>query len=260
MTIQTDNSQPVRSIDVFYTHDGKANETASDHDDVINRFWRHSAPNRRGDVWKAKLPLRSVDKPLWVYANVRYELNEPVSGAGYYYRIYLASQFNVSSLLQKVTPEQLKSAGAKSSSDRLLMIEPFNQGWQKEWFSYTPDTWPRATHKVGDDQWRAPDQASLALQVRCSEPNQLVVMIDGFAAVVDLQQPGQWQDIVLNASDFRNLIDESIPGFDNIRELKLSDAERLNPARGDTTKSRMVGKAWRGSDPEFQNLRWVTTQ
>ncbi|NND97754.1 MAG: hypothetical protein HKN47_10545, partial [Pirellulaceae bacterium] len=86
LTIQPDNSRPVQSIDVFYSQDGKANETASDRDDVINRFWRHSAPNRRGDLWKAKLPLRSVDKPLWVYANVRYELNEPVSGAGYYYR------------------------------------------------------------------------------------------------------------------------------------------------------------------------------
>jgi hypothetical protein len=83
-------------------------------------------------------------------------------------------------------------------------------------------------------------------------------MIDDHAAVVEIDQAGQWQNVVLTAADFRNLAGESLPNWENIRQLKLSDAERLRPARGETTKSRIVGKNWLGPAPEFRQLRWVT--
>jgi hypothetical protein len=50
-----------------------------------------------------------------------------------------------------------------------------------------------------------------------------------------------------------------LPSWNNIKQLKLSPAERLRPQRGDTTEPRIVGKTWRGPNPEFRELRWQLT-
>ncbi|TWU57377.1 dienelactone hydrolase family protein [Rubripirellula reticaptiva] len=263
ITVAVDTKRDPLSVDVFYTQHGKDVETSSDRDNTVNRFWRYAKATRLNGAWTAKLPVGTVDKPLWVYANVTYALDQPVSGAGYYYGIYNADTFNVSSLLDKVSPKELKTAGAKPTLRPESMIESFDEDWQKEWFSNKPETWPRMTHKLYDDQFKAPsDDARLAIEVRCDEPNQLVVMIDGHAVVVDLaatnpQQPDQWQQVMLSPADFRNYDGESLSNWTGIRELKLSDAERLQPAKRGSGQSRIVGRNWRGNEPEFRNLRWV---
>ncbi|MHC4285373.1 MAG: hypothetical protein ACYSWZ_20725, partial [Planctomycetota bacterium] len=67
----------------------------------------------------------------WVYANVTYSLDEPVSGAGYYYRIYTAKSFNVSSLLQIATPNELMRARTRATLKPSLLIESFEGDWEK---------------------------------------------------------------------------------------------------------------------------------
>jgi hypothetical protein len=138
-----------------------------------------------------------------------------------------------------------------------LSFRTFADGWEKEWFTYNPEEWPRATHKVYDEQYHAPDNAQLQFQVRSAQPNTLVVMIDEYAAVVDIDKAGQWQDIALTPSDFRSHAGDPLPNWAGIQELRISDAERLRPARGRSTKSRIVGKTWQGPTPSFRNLRWV---
>ena len=51
------------------------------------------------------------------------------------------------------------------------MIETFEGDWEKEWFTYKPEEWARATHKVYDDTWKAPKNAKLALEVLAAEAN-----------------------------------------------------------------------------------------
>ena len=58
----------------------------------------------------APLHLFSIEKPLWVYANVSYHLKKPISGAGYYYGIYSTNQFALSSLMEVATAADLKKA------------------------------------------------------------------------------------------------------------------------------------------------------
>lgn len=255
--IKPDTSRHIETIDVFYTQHGKATETNSDRENTTNRFWRHAAASLSDGTWTATLPVTTVDQPLWVYANVTYGLDGPVSGAGYYYGIYTAKTFNVSSVLDTASPEQLKAASVKATLNQSLVIEDFADDWQKEWFSYKPAEWPRATHKVYDGQWRAPDNAKLSLQVRSQQPNKLVIMIDGYAAIADIEKGDIWQDVTFASKDFTNLAGDSLPGWKGIRELKLSDAERLRPARGDSTPSKIVGRNWKGQPPEFRNLRWI---
>lgn len=259
INVKPDTSRKPLSVDVYYTQHGKSVELPSDRENTMNRFWRHAATTSNGDHWTASLPIISVDKPLWVYANVSYALEQPVSGAGYYYGTYTADTFNVSSVLEKFSAEQLKARGVKATLKPSLMIESFDDDWEREWFTYKPETWPRATHKLYDAQWKAPENAELVFQVRSEQPNTLVVSIDGHVAVVDIQETDVWKSVSLSPGNFKNFSNEPLPSWSNIRRLKLGDAERLRPPRGSQIPSRIVGKNWQGPAPEFRDLRWQVT-
>lgn len=257
LTIRPDRSKPVKSIDVFYTQQGKPNESPKQIENAKHRFWHHAKATPGSDgAWTARLPIQSAGKPLWVYANVSYPLDKQAKGVGYYYGAYAANSFILSSLLQMVTPEDLKAANTRATLKPSLVIEDFKGDWQKAWFTYRSGEWARMTNKVYNDLWKAPANAKLALKVRSAQANKLVVLIDGHAAEVKLDGGRQWQDVVLAPSDFRNQAGESLPGWGNIKQLKLTHAEHLRPKRGDKSKPRLVGGHWRGPAPEFRELRW----
>ena len=255
--VHPDAARPILAVDVYYTQHGKAVERASDRENVMNRFWRHAETIESRDAWAAELPLGSVDKPLWVYANVTYALDEPVSGAGYYYRIYAANRFNVSSLLGKASPDQLKAAGVKATLKRSLLIESFEGDWEKEWFTYRPEAWARQTHKVHAEQWKAPAGARLALDVRSNRPNKLVVGMDQYATEVGAEGAGEWQTVELAPTDFENALGEKLQDWNDIRELRLGPKETLRSRKRGEESKLTLGGDWEGANPEFRNLRWV---
>ncbi|MCA9021328.1 MAG: dienelactone hydrolase family protein, partial [Planctomycetaceae bacterium] len=168
LTVIPDESRTVHSIDVYYTQGGKADEGPEDRLNTMHRFWHHAKPGESVGCWIAKLPLGNVNQPLWVYANIRYALDEPVSAAGYYYRTYTAESFNVSSLLQMVSPADLQEAGVQITRQPALLIEDFQDHWREEWFSDLSDKWTITTHKLNDGLWQAPPQAELAFEVRAA--------------------------------------------------------------------------------------------
>jgi pimeloyl-ACP methyl ester carboxylesterase len=255
-TVKPNPSKQILSVDVFYTQQGQANERPEDREITMHRFWRHAPAIEAEGTWTAKLPLHNTDKPLWVYANVLYPLDAPVSGVGYYYGDYTAKKFNLSSLLKMAAPDDLGAADVRETLETTLLIEDFKGDWEKEWFTYKPEEWARATYKLHDETWKAPENSKLALQVRAAEANKLVIMIDGHAAEIDLAGGNNWQDVVLTPSDFRNQADESLPNWTNIMQLQLTHAAHLKPERGDNSKPRLVGRNWRGPSPEFRELRW----
>ncbi len=260
IAVQPDPSKPIVSVDVYYTQQGKPGEGPKDREDVMHRFWHHAQVAEADGSWTAKLPVHSTEKPLWAYANVVYALDAPVTGGGYYYGTYTAKSFNLSSPLLMTTPTELKNAGVKATLPSSKLIESFEGDWEKEWFSYRPAEWARSTHKIHHEAWAAPRKAKLAFKVRAAETNKLVVMIDGYAAEVELHGGTQWQDVVLPSSAFRNLTGAPLQSWQNIKRLKLSHAERLRPMRGDAAKARAVGGIWRGAKPEFRELRWQVTE
>ncbi len=255
-TVRADASQPISAVDVFYTLQVKPNETPQDRLDTMHRFWHHSAATLVNGEWTAALPLSSTDKPLWVYANVRYPLSEPVAGVGYYYGNYTADSFNLSSVMQVATADELKSAGAKATLMSSLLIEDFEGDWEKEWFTYRPDEWARSTNKFNSEIWRAPPAATLLLDVQADELNKLVVMLDDFAAEVSVTVRDQWQTLSLRPSDFRNFSGKPLDDWNDVRQLKLSHAEHLRPGRGEDGSPLRLGANWKGSSPKFRNLRW----
>ena len=229
--VTPDASRPFLSVDVYYTQQG-------DGRDARSRFWRHAVAVKTGDTWTAKLPILSTDEPLWVYANITYPLDKPVSGAGYYYASYTADQFNLSSLMPMAMPEQLKAAGFQATLKPSLMIETFEEDWRKEWFSYKPQEWARSTYKISDDQYVAPSGAKLALEVRSSLAHKVVVEIDKNTADIQLVGDGQWQQVILSPADFQNR-GRALADWRGIKQLRLGPKDKSDP------------------EPEFRNLRWV---
>lgn len=250
-----DASRPVLSVDVFYTQQGQIDGEKDDRNNTIARFWHHATATKTEDQWTAKLSVFNTDKPLWVYANVTYPLDQPINGAGYYYGSYTAGRFNLSSLMAMVTPAELRAAGVKATLQPSPMIETFEGDWEKEWFTYKPEEWARKTHKVYDPQWAAPVGAKLALEVRSHKRNKLVVGIDDYAAEVELDGDEDWEEITLSAADFHNANGKALPDWTGIRELRLGAQETLRDrGRKQTLK---LGGAWQGESPAFRNLRWM---
>lgn len=258
-SVRPDPSRPALSVDVFYTQHGKPDERPEDRENTMNRFWHHADARRTGNGWTAKLPLSSIKKPLWVYANITYPLDKPVSGAGYYYGIYTARSFTLSTLLKTASPKALAAAGVGATQKPATLIESFTGDWEKEWFTYRPAEWARSTHKIGDQAYAAPKGAGLAMDILAQQPNMLVVLIDGFAAEVRLEGGGRRQAVVLNPKDFRDAAGKPLSGWKGIRRLKLSPTEHLRPKRGSQAKPKRVGKPWRGAAPQFRNLRWTVS-
>ena len=254
--VNPDDSKPILSIDVFYTQHGKSDEQPKDREDTMSRFWHHARAVKGDGGWSARLPLVSADKPLWVYANVKYALEEPVTGAGYYYGIYTAKSFNLSSLLTQVSPVELQAAGAKATLKPSPLIEDFTGDWEKEWFRYRAGEWARMTHKLREEIWQAPPGAKLSLEVQSDQPNRLVILLDDYATEVTVEGGTGWQEIVLPPARFKNYSGDPLKNWNTLRRLKLSPAEHLRAPRGIKQKPQLLGRNWKGDPPRFRNLRW----
>jgi len=255
--VTPDPSQTIRSVDAFFTQQGQGDGKGS-MENTIARFWHHAKVQSSGKTWRADLPLLSKDKPLWVYANVLYRLEAPVTAAGYYYAPYTARQFNLSSRMAVVTPAQLEAAGVRATDKPSLMIETFDQDWQKEWFTYDlTDNWARKTHKLNDPKWSAPAAAKLALEIRSRQPNKLVIGLDGHAVEVELRGGDKWQRIDLVPLDFHDASGKSLSNWENIKELRLGAKETLRSKTGGVEKKLDLGADWQGPNPDFRNLRWA---
>ncbi len=264
--VTIDEAMPVREVDTFYTQQGKRHEKPSDIWNTIHRYWHHAETKDEGELWSCEVPLGRVDHPLWVYTNAEYSLRDAVSGAGYYYGPYTAKSFVLSSPLVRMTPGELAGAGVRPALESSLLIEDFEGDWEKGWFTYSPERWSRTTHKLYEPLWKAPAGARLAFRVRAAASNRMVVIIDHHASEVDLAGTTQagpdegWQDVVLDAKDFKDLAGEELAGWQGIKRLTLGYGERLRPRHGSKDTPRLLARNWQGPPPEFRNLRWVVRE
>ena len=255
--VTPDSARPLTSVDIYYTQQGQLPGQRNDHENTMARFWHHAKATREGGSWQASLPLTTTGKPLWVYATVHYALEKPITGAGYYYAIYTAKAFALSSRLLIATADQLQAAGVKATAPPTRLIEDFASGWEKAWFTYDANAlWGRRTHKIYGERWPAPPLARLALEIRSAQANQLVVGLDNYAAVIRLAGGAEWQSIHLAPADFRNAAGASLEQWQGIRELRLVATERLTVRTGGRDQRVTVGAEWQGPPPQFQNLRW----
>ena len=263
LIVRPDPSREVKSVEVYFSQQGVMQERGKARDDSQNtkhRFWKfvQPAPLGVGKTWEAELPLFDTDRPVWAFANIHYELESPIAGAGYYYGSYETRIFNLSSLLLVLSSEELEKLNVKVAERVDGLVESFAGSWKKDWFTYNTPKWRLRTNKLYEPHWVAPSpSARLSLEVSSESTNQMVLWIDGYGVELDLLGNHSWQRFSFSASALKNAEGKSLPGWGGIRELRLDDTEKLTAPRGSTAKPLKIGTQWEGSPPKFRNLRWI---
>jgi len=122
-SVTPDTSQRIASVNVYYTQDGERK--------AADKYWRLAEPMTEGEALTFQLPLVSVDKPLWAYADVKYALGRTVEGVGYSGEKVKTDTYHLASLAEMVSAADLKEAGAVATIDDSVLKEDFD--------SYNPD-------------------------------------------------------------------------------------------------------------------------
>ena len=169
--MEVDESREISSIDVYYTQQVQTDGKKDNSNNTKNRFWHHSEVGKQNGKWTAQLNLFAVEKPLWVYSNVSYKLKKPIT-AGYYYGIYSAKQFTLSSLMRVATSEDLKKSGVITARKPNVIIEDFKGTGKRNGLVIIPRSGGMKTHKVYHPAWRAPDNSKLYFEIKAKLPQQ----------------------------------------------------------------------------------------
>jgi len=262
-SVRPDPNRKVRSVEIYFTQQGILQEPGGTKDDSRNtkhRFWKFIEPQKDSNsvVWLADLPIFSVERPVWAYANVLYDLEDTIVGAGYYYGTYETNTLNVSSLLQVISPDKLSNSGTSFPKARDFMIEGFNASWRKDWFAYNSNKWGVRTNKLYEPRYSAPGPTSrLSLEVSTEMTNKMVLWLDGYGVEFKVLGSGTWQRFSFPLSALKNGEGKSLPSWSGVRELRLDDVEKLELPRGSKGSAVKIGSPWVGEPPEFRNLRWI---
>lgn len=250
--VTADHSKPIDRVEVYYTQDGISDDVAK------FRFWHTPETKKSGDAWTAQLDLESLNKPLWVYANVFYKLDQSVNGAGYYYRTFETAEYSVSSVPILLSKRELNETGLITTIKPSLEIENFKEGWQKNWFSYVDNSWSWRTNKLHNQTWKAPEGAELSLTLKSKEENQLVVRIDDYATTLTLPADTE-KTHTMKMSDFKDSLGKALESWQDIKQLELAPQLSIKKQDPDTKKKKSLpmGQKWNGKEPHFINLSWI---
>ncbi|MBC8481093.1 MAG: dienelactone hydrolase family protein [Planctomycetes bacterium] len=252
--VKPDTSKPVTEVDVYFNRgDVKATD----------RYWELAKIEQKGDIYVASCPVVSTNESLRVFVNVRYPLDKPVTGASYYYQIYTAENFWLSSRMYTVGPDELKAASVKATAQPTNIIEDFGPEWKKKWYSYNYDSqWPFRSHKLKDKRFQAPSQdVKLALDIKCQKDNAISIELDQYRTQADVKGGGQWQTVVFEPSDFKLKEQknkkqdkpENLEKFSDFGELVLGAGDVAYPDQPEVE----VSAGWDGELPQFRDLRWL---
>ena len=262
-SVRPDPNRKVRSVEIYFTQQGILQEPGGTKDDSRNtkhRFWKFIEPQKDSSsgVWLADLPISSVERSAWAYANVLYDLEDTIVGAGYYYGTYETKTLNLSSLLQVISPDKLSNSGTSFPKARDFMIEGFNASWRKDWFAYNSNKWGVRTNRLYEPRYSAPGPTSrLSLEVSTEMTNKMVLWLDGYGVEFKVLGSGTWQRFSFPLSALKNGEGKSLPSWSGVRELRLDDVEKLELPRGSKGSAVKIGSPWVGEPPEFRNLRWI---
>jgi dienelactone hydrolase len=247
--IVPDASKPVEQVSIYYSLDPEPRA----------RFWRSVEAKREGNGWSAKLPLMSLEQPLFAFANVYYRLDKPelpMYGAP-------TQTFAISSLLQKATAEELKRVKVLATDQPSLLIEDFSHGF-RDWYLLSVDNphhWQYWTRKINDPKWGGKSGHRLCFDVRSERPNRLIVVLtenyfrpyrgkqQDFLALVELKG-GDWQTVTLMPADFKTLEGHSLKSWEHVDELGF------RAFYDEGGKIRVESDRWIGVLPSLRNLRW----
>jgi hypothetical protein len=251
-----DYRQGIQRVDIYYSIDPH----------VLTRFWRDAKATKTSDLqWSAQCPILSTEQPVFVFANVVYEMPEP------YRSETKTTTFAISSRVLSATSAQLQAAGAKATDKPDRTIDDGTRGWH-DWYLLNwghPPLWTATTRKLKDAKWRGPDGATLHFEVQCETDNQLVLtfncnawgaMIPGkpavdYTVVKKLNASNDWQSVSVSLGELVATDPKVTDPLTNWRSLTEFSISPSGATLKDGQKMKADGKAWKGPR-EIRNLRW----
>ncbi len=237
-TVVPDSDKQILSVDVYYIQQSEP-ENLTDRNLRKFRHWHYAKAVKDGNTYKAKIPLESLDKTLWCYANIKYLADDAIPGAGYGYSEYEEDKFNVSSATSVATPADLKAAGSVVTLHASLVIEDFDEDWKKDWYTHVTSGWSYNTHKMNSSLWGPPTTGKLKIVLRSSHTNDISVSYGSYKTVLSLQGDNNWDQFYLSPSDFKDGNGSAMSGWEPLIVFNLAPSG-----------------TWIGDDPEFKLLRW----
>ena len=254
LRVTPDNkSLPVAHVEIYYSVDP----------DPRARFWRSANAEREGDAYVAKLPLHTLDLPLFAFANAIYTLPKPESLAQLPGEPRAVREVCISSLLHTAYPMDLSDARVVATAKVSALIDDFSHGL-RDWYQLNAgnlthqQSW---TRKFTDPMYRGADGAKLKLTLIMPSANRLTFVLSENewrsyrgprkTFVCERSIPGSdtVQTAILEASDFS---DDGGPlkSWAQIDQLGIC---AYNPERRDPAKS---PPPWNGAAAKFLRLEW----
>ena len=249
LQVVPDSSQEVTGVHVYYSVDP----------DPRARFWRSAEATQSDNSWTARLPILSVDEPLFAFANVRYGLKKTASEP----YAHPTEHFAISSLFHVAVPDELKRAGVKATDTPSALIDDFSQGYQ-DWYLLSADNphhWEYSTRKLTDPKWRGQSEQRLTLDVEAEQPNELIVILSEnlfrpyrgrsqeFVAVVKLNGGAGTQSVSLEPADFKTIDGEAMSSWKHVDLLSVR-------AYYEQAGTMLGSKNWAGGQPRLRKLWW----
>lgn len=255
ITVTPDDSRRVQRVDIYYSTDPHC----------LTRFWRDAGAVQAEGKWSAQCPILTTTQPLFVFANVAYEMPEP-------YRTDTKTDgFAISSRVLSATSADLQEAKAKATDKPERSIDDGKRGWH-DWYLLNwghPPLWSATTRKLKDPKWRGPDGATLHFEIKTETDNQLVLtfnvngwgaMIPGkpavdYTVVKPLKGSGDWQSVSVSLGELVATdpkITTPPADWQAVTEFGISPSG-ATVKEGQRVKA--DGKAWKGPR-ELRNLRW----
>lgn len=250
----TKHAWPVASCDIYYSVDP----------DPRSRFWRSADVVRDGDVFTARLPLHTLDLPLFAFANVRYTLPAPVSLNQLPGHNEPVRELCLSSLLLHIEPRLLGESGSVATTKPTSVIDDFARGL-RDWYQLNAgnlthlETW---TRKITDPLYRGSAGASLKLTLRMPKTNRITIVLQQnewrgyrgprktFSCEREIQGSEDAQTLVLEMKDFTSP-DGAFDRWDQLDQLGI--CAHFEP-RGTAKKDVPL---WNGPAMTLIRLEWV---
>ena len=246
---------PVARCEIYYSVDP----------DPRARFWRSADVARDGDAIVAKLPLHTLDLPLFAFANVYHKLPKPESLAPLPGQSEPIEEVCLSSEFHTVTPAELQNRGVVASLQPGRLIDDFAPArGMRDWYSFNsnhPSLIQHWTRKVTDPAFRGRDGETLKLTLKMPQMNMLSFVIyenewrsyrgprKTYVCEREISGSDAEQSIVLNLADFVS-DDGELKSWDGVDQFGIC-AHFVE--RGGARTRRAV---WNGPTPTFLRLEW----
>jgi hypothetical protein len=247
------NSIPVARVEIYYSVDP----------DPRARFWRSADVVKEGNACVAKLPLHTLELPLFAFANVYHILHTPISMSKLPGEPAQVREVCISSLLHRAEPKQLSDAGIIASLQPTTLIEDFTHGL-RDWYQLNPNNpshWQTWTRKITDPLFQAPAHARLKLTLKMAQTNKFTVVLQQnewrsyrgpqktFTCEREVPGSDQIQTLRFEAKDFTSK-DGPLQAWSQLDQLGICAhfSDRSSPAK--------APPRWKGPVPEFIQLEW----